>query len=92
MKPNFNSHDTSWQGTAKIFLNAYNGGNEQDSSKIAGDTLHEIQRRIFWCSKNVPKNFFSGNFTENESKMTEIDIFRTANRVFGYINHVNFNL
>jgi hypothetical protein len=35
--------------TAKILLNADNGGNEHDSSKSAQETPPEIQRRIFWC-------------------------------------------
>ena len=57
-----NSHGTSWQQTAKIVLNANNGGNEHDSSKIAEETLPEIQRRIFWCNKIFPKRFLRQKF------------------------------
>ena len=37
-----NIHGTSWQQTAKIALNADNGGNEYDSPKIAQETPPEI--------------------------------------------------
>ena len=37
-------------------------------TKIAQEIPSKIQRRIFWCYKNVPKNIFGGNFTGNEPK------------------------
>ena len=32
-----------------------NGGNKHDSSKIAEETPHEFQKRIFWFYYNFPK-------------------------------------
>ena len=55
-----------------------------DSSKIAQETPPEIQIRIFWCYKNVPKIFFrkiispemnrKWHFLDHESNFWELEI------------------
>ena len=70
----FNSHGTSWQLTAEIVLNADNGGNECDRSKIAQGRIFEIQGRIFWCNTIFPKFFSVDISPEMNRKLTGNDI------------------
>ena len=78
-----NSHDTSWQQTAKILLNANNGGNEHYSSKIAQETpplkFKDESFGSIKCSKKSAEIS-----PEMNRKMTGNDIFRPQIEFFGH--------
>jgi len=63
------------QWTAKIVLNAADGENEHDRSKIAQVTTPEIQSESFGAIK-CPKKIFSSKISpEMNRKITGNDIF-----------------
>ena len=54
----------------KFSKNGDNGGNEHDSSKTAEEIPPEIQRRIFWCDRNLRKKNWAEISPEMNRKLT----------------------
>ena len=74
--------DSRLPKSSKMVITAWN---EQDSSKIAQETPSEIQRRIFWCYKNVRKKKILAEISPKmNQKMTGNGIVYTTNRFYGH--------